>query len=248
MATEKDITIALPDGQTEAVLITPAGAGPWPGVIYLTDIGGIRPAQRQAASRLCDAGYVVLLPNVFYRVSKVPVMDVIMLRQHPEAFQKRIAELTESLTPDALERDAKGYVDYLDKLPDVKAGKLGAVGFCFCGAMALRIAAACPDKVLAAASFHGGHLYVDKPTSPHLLLPNVKACLLFGHASGDRSMPAEAIKKFDRALKDWGGRYESETYEGSLHGWTTLDSPVYNPTHAARAFQKLTELFAETLA
>jgi carboxymethylenebutenolidase len=97
------------------------------------------------------------------------------------------------------------------------------------------------------ASFHGGGLYTDEPTSPHLVLPRIKARLYFGHATKDRSMPQEAIEKFDRALAAWGGKYESEVYDGAFHGWTTSDAPVYNQPQADRAFNKLTELFASTL-
>lgn len=239
MALEKDIQIALPDGATDAVIFQPESGGTWPGILYLTDIGGIRPAQRQAAQRLSNEGYLVLLPNVFYRVSKPPVMDM-ALRATPELFMKRIGELTQPLTPEALERDAKAYVDFL-------GGQIGVVGFCFCGGVAMRVAAACVDQIQACASFHGGNLYEDEPTSPHLLLPKIKARLLFGHAENDKSMPAEAIEGFERALEKWGGQYESETYEGTSHGWTTLDNPFYHPTQAARAFEKLKQLFADTL-
>jgi carboxymethylenebutenolidase len=90
-------------------------------------------------------------------------------------------------------------------------------------------------------------LYVDGPGSPHLLLPHIKARVLFGHAVQDRSMPAEAITKFEAALEEWGGEYESETYAGALHGWTTLDNPAYNQPQAERAFAKMTRLFADTL-
>jgi carboxymethylenebutenolidase len=249
MALEKDIQVSLPDGITDAVILQPEGSGgPFPGALYLTDIGGIRPAQRQAAQRLSNEGYLVLLPNVFYRVSKPPVMDM-ALRGNPEAFGKRIAELSESLTPDALERDAAGYVDYLGSQDSVRdKNKLGVVGFCFSGGFGMRVAAARPNQIAACASFHGGHLYTDKPSSPHLLLPRIKAHLLFGHAMQDKSMPPEAIAAFEEALKHWGGGYESETYEGASHGWTTLDSPVYHPAQAARAYEKLKQLFSSTLS
>lgn len=243
MALETDLKISLPDGTTDAVVFQPEAPGPFPGVLYLTDIGGIRPAQRQAAQLLSNDGFIVLLPNVFYRVSAPPVMDM-ALRANPEAFGKRINELTANLTPEALERDANGYVDFLANLPGIKdKNKLGVVGFCFCGAFAMRVAAARPNQIAAAASFHGGHLFTDTPSSPHLLLPKIKSRLLFGHATNDKSMPAEAIEAFEQALKQWGGRYESETYEGASHGWTTLDSPVYHPAQAARAYQKRSALF-----
>jgi carboxymethylenebutenolidase len=112
----------------------------------------------------------------------------------------------------------------------------------------LRAAAARPAKVIAAASFHGGGLYkADDPGSPHLALPQVKARLYFGHAVEDRSMTAEDIAHFERALAAWGGNSESDTYEGASHGWTVPDNPVFNPPQAERAFRKLTELLAETL-
>jgi carboxymethylenebutenolidase len=94
------------------------------------------------------------------------------------------------------------------------------VGYCATGGMALRIAAARPDRIAATASFHGGGLFTDAPTSPHLALPRVKARLYFGHAIQDRSMPEEAIEKLNRALESWGGQYESEVYEGAYHSWT----------------------------
>lgn len=122
------------------------------------------------------------------------------------------------------------------------------MGYCFCGALALRTAAARPAKVAAAASFHGGGLYkAGSPDSPHLVLPQVKARLYFGHAVEDKSMTAEDIAHFEQALAAWGGVYESETYEGASHGWTVPDNPVFNAAQADRAFSKLTELFAKTL-
>ena len=245
MALEKDVQITLADGVTDAVLFQPDDAGSWPGVLYLTDIGGIRPAQRQAAMRLAAEGYVVLMPNVFYRTSKPPIMDIAALRPKPELFMQRVRELAAPVTAEAIESDAKGYVEFLSS--HAAGHKLGVVGFCFCGAVAMRIAATYPDTIVACASFHGGFLYEEKPTSPHLLLPKIKARLLFGHAERDNSMPAEAIESFEEALETWGGQYESETYEGALHGWTTLDSPVYNAEPAKRAYEKLKQLCADTL-
>ncbi len=125
--------------------------------------------------------------------------------------KQRLAELTAPLTPDAVERDASAYVDFLAKQDAVSHGRIGVVGYCFSGAVALRIAAARPDKIAAAASFHGGNLCTDKPASPHLLLPKVNARLYFGHAVEDRGMPEESIKKLEQSLQTWGGKYESET-------------------------------------
>jgi len=124
---------------------------------------------------------------------------------------------------------------------------MGVVGYCLTGKMAIYAATSRPDKIAAAASFHGGGLVTDGPDSPHLVLPAIGARLYFGHATNDRSMPEEAIEKLEGALQSWGGRYESEIYESAHHSWTVPDSPVYNQPQADRAFEKLTTLFAQTL-
>lgn len=243
---ERDIQIRAADGDTDAVFVHPDGPGPWPGVLFYTDIGGIRDAYRQSVRRLAGEGYAVLMPNVFYRTGKPPMFSF-KPNFGDERTTKRLAEISGPLTPDRMESDGSAYVDFLGTQKEVGKGAIGVVGFCFTGAMALRTAATRPDKIAAAASFHGGGLYTDKPTSPHLVLPRVKAQLYFGHAIEDRGMPQDAIDHLNEALKSWGGKYESEVYDGAYHSWTTLDSPVYNQPQAERAFTKLTGLLASTL-
>ncbi|HEV2663370.1 MAG TPA: dienelactone hydrolase family protein [Blastocatellia bacterium] len=246
---EKEIEIHSTDGASDGVLYQPDGGRRAPGVIFLTDIGGIRPATRDMARRLAAEGYCVLLPNVFYRSGRPPLWDF-PRRLGEERTMKRIAELSAPVTPEAMERDASDYVEFLSPQDSVSEGMMGVVGHCFTGSMALRTAAARPDRIAAAVSFHGTRLFTDDPTSPHLVLPRVKARLYFAHAVEDNTMPKEAIEKFNRALEAWGAggnRYESEVYEGAHHGWTAPDSPVYNKYQAERAFKKLTALFAEIL-
>lgn len=242
---EEPIEIRTPDGSAEGFLIQPEREGCWPGVLYLTDIFGVRDASRGMASRLAAEGYAVLLPNIFYRNGQPPIFNF-PFKRGDERFMKRMAEIRGPLTPEAMDRDLSAYVDFLAKQPSVSGKAFGAVGFCFSGQMALRAAATRSEQIAAAASFHGGGLYTDAPTSPHLLLPRVKAHLYFGHGTEDGSMPQEAIEKLNRALAAWGGTYESETYEAH-HGWTVPDNPSYNEPQAERAFKKLTNLLNSTL-
>jgi carboxymethylenebutenolidase len=243
---QEEIEIRLPGGVCDAVLCRPAGDGPWPGVMHLTDIGGIRQAQIEMASQLAAQGYFVLAPNLFYRTTRPPVFESWPIAR--EVMMERMGQLTSPLTPEAVERDASLYVDFLDGRQEVlREAPIGVAGYCYSGAVALRFAAARADRIGAMASFHGGGLFTDNPASPHLVLPRVKARLYFAHAIEDRSMPAEAITAFEKVLADWGGEYESEIYQGAYHSWTTPDSPVYNQVQAARAFAKLTNLFARAL-
>lgn len=242
---EQSVAIPTPDGTAEGTLFIPDSGKRHPGVLYFTDIAGIRPANLGMARRLAEQQYAVLVPNLFYRTSKLPVFDF-PLKFGDERTTKRLGELSAPLTPDAIERDASAYVNFLAPNDGVDPGPMGVVGFCFSGSMAMRAAVARPDRIAAAASFHGGRLYTDQPTSPHRELARIKARLYFGHAVDDKSMPAESIAKFEEALKAWGGHYQSETYEGALHGWTVPGGHVYNHAQAERAFDKLTRLFAET--
>lgn len=232
----------MDDGSAGALLYT-HGSEPRPGVVFLADAGGIRSSVRQAAARLAEAGYTVLVPNTFFRVGEPPFFTPPLDFQDPKV-RATFAAIAGSLPPAAMEADGARYVEYLAAQPETSDAPIGVVGHCMTGAMALRTAAACPETVGAAASFHGGRLFTDADDSPHLVLPRVKARLYFGHADQDRSMPAEAIEGLDRALADWGGRYESELYAGALHGWTTTDSPVYHKEQAERAFAKLLELLS----
>jgi carboxymethylenebutenolidase len=242
---EEAIEIRTADGTSDGFLFRP-DSGRLPGAIHLTDIGGIRPSHREMARRLAAKGFTVLIPNVFYRTGKPPMFDFTP-KMGEERTMKRFGELAAPMTPAAMENDGSAYVDFLASNASVRAAPIGVVGYCFAGAMAMRTAAKRPDKVGAVASFHGGGLWTEASTSPHLALPRIKAELYFGHAIEDQSMSANAIKKFEQALAAWGGKYVSETYDGAYHGWTTSDVPVYNPPQADRAFEKLAALLARSL-
>jgi len=244
--TETEIEIHTSHGTADGLLYQPEENGSWPGVFFFTDISGIRASQRAMAARVCSEGYAVLMPNLYYRAGRPPLFEP-GLKFGDEKFMKRMAELLSPLTPEATERDAASYVDFLAPQSVVKKGPFGAVGLCVSGATVLHMAAARPDRIAAGGSFHGGHLYTDAPTSPHLLLPRLKARLYFGHAVNDNSMPQVAIDNFNHALQAWGGKYESEVYDGARHGWTVTDSAAYNAPQAERAFRALKRLLAETL-
>jgi carboxymethylenebutenolidase len=229
----------------EAFLYRPDGVADFPGIVFLTDIWGIRPANIGMAKRLADKGFAVLLPNVLHRYSRVTPNG--FEPQDEKEIPKILQTLFAALTPAQQESDGKIYVDFLLAQKGIRQGKVGIVGHCFTGQMALRTAAAVPDRIAAAASFHGGWLATDSPDSPHLLLPRIKARLYFGHADQDSMMPAAWIERLEAALRDWHGAFQSEVYEGAKHGWTVPGRPVYNELQAERAFEKEVELFDATL-
>ena len=237
--------VEIPGIGVEALLFRPDDLADFPGIVFLTDIWGIRPANIGVAKRLAAQGFTVLMPNVFHRYSRIT----------PDGFEHGSAEemtkamyaLFQALTPENMVDDGKAYVDFLQGQKGVEKGKVGIVGYCFTGQMAVRTAAAVPDKVAAAASFHGGFLVSDKPDSPHKVLGPIKARLYFGHAVEDSSATPEQVKTLEASLRDWHGAFESEFYEGARHGWTVPGRDVYNEMQAERAFEKMVQLFEATL-
>jgi carboxymethylenebutenolidase len=244
---KQEFKLTLPDGTTDAVLYTSDDSRPQPGALFIPDVGGPREVVSETAERVVNEGYTVLVPNPFYRTSEPPVFKFPRKQGDPATMQ-RMGELLAPLTPEAIDADTAAYLDFLTSQPTTKPGGVGVVGFCIGGLMTFRAAASRPDKVAVAISFHGGGLYkANDPKSAHLGLPKIKARLYFGHAVEDNSMNAGAIAELEKALKAWGGQYESEVYEGAHHGWTMLDNHAYNQPQAERALAKLKSVFKESL-
>jgi carboxymethylenebutenolidase len=134
-----------------------------------------------------------------------------------------------------------------------KSKKVGTQGYCMGGALVVRTAAALPDRIGAGASFHGGGLVTDKPDSPHLLAPKIKARMYFGIASNDDEKQPDAKVKLKEAFAAAKVAAEIEVY-AALHGWCVPDmpmqngAPIYNKELAERAWGKLVALYGASLA
>ena len=241
---ERNVDIKTSDGVADCELFTPDGQGSWPGVIMYPDIGGLRPVFRDMARRLAADGFAVLVPNPFYRLSRVPVYRDFKFGD--EKTTERMGEVRKVVTPQGTANDAHAFVSFLKSQPQVK-GKIGTVGYCMGGGMAMRAAAAEPDAIAAAVSFHGSQLASDDPQSPHTLAPKIKARMYFGFAIEDRTMPPEAVDKLKAALDAAGVKYEGEVYAGARHGWCVKDHNVYHEQQAEHAWHHMLHLFKQTL-
>jgi carboxymethylenebutenolidase len=185
--------------------------------------------------RLAAEGYVVLVPNPFYRNAKAPVVDGSFDFSKPED-RAKVMPMAAALTADANISDAKSYVTFLDAQPQTdKKKKMGVQGYCMGGPLTFRTAATASDRIGAAATFHGGGLVTDKPDSPSLLIPKMKAEVLCCVADNDDKRDPTVKDKLKEAFAEEHLKATIEVYEGCNHGWTVRGSQVYNEVGAERA-------------
>jgi carboxymethylenebutenolidase len=247
---ETDVEIKTPDGTCDAAFIRPK-SGSYAGVLVWPDAFGLRPAMRNIAKRIAADGYSVLVPNPFYRITKAPFTDASSFNfQNPTDMAKLRPLMASASAPGNAEKDAVAYIGFLDAQKEVdRHKKIGTQGYCMGGPLVVRTAATVPDRVGAGASFHGGGLVTDKPDSPHLLAPKIKAGMYFGIAASDDERQPEAKDKLKEAFAAAKVSAKVEVYEGTLHGWCVPDmpmqngKPVYNKPAAERAWSNLVTLY-----
>ncbi|HEV7123579.1 MAG TPA: dienelactone hydrolase family protein [Rhodanobacter sp.] len=240
------ISIQTPAGRCPTHVFTPDGKGPWPAVIVYMDALGIRPALMQIGERLAAGGYVALVPDLFYRYGAYGPLKP--REVFAGDFRATVGPLMASTDNFKAAQDTAALLTYLDTRDDVAGNRIGAVGFCMGGGMAIVAAGTYPDRVAAVASFHGGRLATDEPASPHLMASKVRAELYVAVADNDGSCPPEMVERFEQALDGAGVRYRCEVYRGAAHGWMKPDFPVYDEAAAERGWSEMFALFDRVLA
>ena len=244
---QTEVKIPTPDGDARAFTFTPGGDGPWPAVIFFMDAPAIRPALFQMCERLASSGYFVLLPDMFWRVGAYPPIDIGSILHNEEARRAVLGPLMASTDPERSTRDTGAFLAWLSNQPQVMGDHFGVTGYCMGGAMALRAAGGFPDRVVAAASFHGGRLATGAPDSPHLLAPKMRATVYVAGADEDASFPPEQADRLREALTQAGVKNTVEIYAGAKHGYAPPDMPVYDEQASERHWREMLKLFAETL-
>lgn len=244
---EKDVEIKTPDGLADAALYYPEGKGAWPAVVIWPDVVSLRPVFREMGKRLASSGYVVLVPNLYYRVKKAPVVDGAFNFANPED-RAKLTPLRASVTPDGTAKDAAAYIAFLDAQPQTnKKAKVGTQGYCMGGPLAFYTAGAVPNRVGAVASFHGSALVTDAATSPHLTLTKTHAEYLVAVADNDDKQDPTGKDKVKTALDAAKRPNKVEVYAGANHGWTVRGSAVYNEPEAERAWAELLAVYKRAL-
>lgn len=238
-------TITTPDGDCPVRLFTLEGAGPWPGVVMYPDAGGVRATFDQMAAELASYGYAVLLPDVYYRHPGWAPFD--MATVFADAKERgRLFSMIGEVTPDRMTTDAQAFFDYLAGRPDVRGAKFGVCGYCMGGRTSIIVAGRVPDRVAAAASFHGGGLVTDAPDSPHLLADQMTATVYVAGAENDASFTKAHATALDEALSAAGVTHTVEFYPAA-HGFAVPDNAPYDADAAARHWAAMRDVFGGAL-
>jgi carboxymethylenebutenolidase len=241
------VDVPTPDGTADCFFVHPV-TGKHPGVMMLPDARGIRGSYHQMATRLAESGYSVVALNPYYRAQKAPVLPEGAQVEDPGVLDQ-LRPLMASLNATTHVTDTTALAKFLDAQPSVDTRrKLGAAGYCMGGPMVMRAAAAMPERIGAGASFHGAGLASNRPDSPHLLVPRIKAPHLFAIAAGDDERDPEAKDLLREAFAAAHVDAEIEVYLGTMHGWCPPDAAVYNEAQAERAWRRMLSLFDKQLA
>jgi len=235
------LEIKTTDGSCPSYVYRPTGNGPWPGVLVFMDGLGIRPAMLELGERLATSGYFVLLPDLFYRSGPYEPMDAHTVFTDPEKRKVLMEKFFAHATQANIMSDTHAFLDYLAAEPDVKPGPVGTTGYCMGGLMSVTAAGTYPDRIAAAASYHGGRLATDAPDSPHLLAPKMKARVYVAGAIEDHGFPDDMKARLEEALTKAGVDHLIETYPAK-HGWVFRDTPVYDAAASERHWTSLVAL------
>jgi carboxymethylenebutenolidase len=241
---QREVMISTGDGECDASLHIPSGAGPWPAVLMYPDAASLRDVFRDMGERLAGMGYVTLVPNVYYRAGEFEPFSISTLFSNPSELE-RLGAMVRTLNREAVSGDAKAFIGFLLALDEVTGTAVGTTGYCMGGGLSLLAAGLQPQSVAAAASFHGGGLAADtNPDSPYHFASDMQAEIYVAAAENDPTFPPEQYERLEQALSDAGVRHTMETYPAG-HGFAVVDNPTYDPAAEQRHWDALAALYAK---
>jgi carboxymethylenebutenolidase len=246
---QTSIDVPAADGLSDAYFVKPAGPRPYPGVLMFMDAFGVRPRLREMADKIAERGYAVLLPNLFYRQQRSPLVEPAELTDADKrgAAFGRLMPMIQGLTSERVVADTTAYLDFLAAQDGVAAGPVGIVGYCMGGRNALVAISALPERIAVLGSFHAGRVVTDGPDSPHRRVGSITGEVYFGHADNDGSMTPADVEALEAALDEAGVTYTSELYEGAPHGFTMSDTAMHHADGERRHWEALFALLERAL-
>jgi len=223
----KNVSYKSGDDTVQAVLYSPEGKGPLPGIVVIHEWWGLNDWVKEQAAKLSDEGYVTLAIDLYRgKVATTPDEAHELMRGVPE---------------DRAARDLHAAVDFLKSQADVNKDRIASIGWCMGGGYSLDVAL--QEPTLTAAVINYGHLASD-PES----LKKIHASILGLFGGQDRGIPPEDVKKFEQALKQQGKRVDVTIYANAGHAFENPNNKTgYRADDAADAWKRTVEFLAGAL-
>lgn len=221
----RPVSIAAANGQAGALLVVPAGTGPWPAVILYPDASGLRPVFGDLARQIAREGYVVLVPNQFYRSVALDGTAATAAPALPaaEAMQRGMG-WRQLATDEAVIADARAFAAFLDTQPAVdRRAPIGTMGTDVGAAHAFIAARALPDRVAAVAVGSPSAIATTRDTSPHLFVNQSRAAYLVEIAGPDDTREPEDKGDLAQAFTS-AGLAGQVSVVPAAHGYLVTDS------------------------
>lgn len=239
---EHHLDIPTADGAMNSYLVHPEEGGPHPVVLFYMDAPGKREELHEMARRLASAGYVVVLPNLYYRRSRDYA-----LKERTEAGMAEMFTYMHALDRATTLCDTRAMLACVDALPAADARRIGAVGYCMSGPFVVWAAAAFPERLACIASIHGANMATAAADSPHRVAAQLRCETYVACAETDKWAPPADIAALQAGLEASGAPHRIEWYPGTEHGFVFPQRAVYHREGAERHWERLHALFDRTL-
>ena len=250
---ERFAEIPTADGRMDAFVAHPEEGGPFPAVVVLMDIWGLREELFDIARKIAMVGYHCTVPNFWYRRGKVRYEfrdengRMRSLNVIPQSVQDEMHANMKTVTDRMAMADLGSVLKFHDGEP-VRKGPKGTIGYCLGGRLSLSAAAEFPDVFRASASMHGTAMVSDAPDSPHLLIGKMRGEIYCGFGERDRFTPPPVVETLAKLMKGNAAvRYRGNVHAGANHGYALPDRDVFDKPAANRDWEYIFAMYRRQL-
>ncbi len=223
----KSVSYRSGDEAVQGILYTPAGKGPFPGIIVIHEYWGLNDWVKEQAAKLADQGYAALAIDLYRgKVGTTPEEAHEIMRGVPE---------------DRAKRDLRAAFGFLASQPKVKKNRIAAIGWCMGGGYSLEVAL--EEPTLAADVINYGHLATDPEA-----LEKINAPILGLFGGQDKGITPDDVHKFESLMKRLGKVIEVKIYDDAGHAFENPNNRTgYRAEDAADAWQRTLAFLADNL-
>lgn len=240
---ERHVDITSKNGPIPSFFVTPAESGDFPAIVLYMDAPGIREELWNIARRIAKRGYACVVPDLYHRYGHIRFN----LPRRNDGMSKVILAAYLALTDADIDDDTAAMIGFLEAQPQVRAGKIGSIGFCMSGRFVTTAAKSFPDRFACAVSLYGTRLVVDEEDSPHTRLDGITAEMYYGFGDIDATTPPDYIETFKASLDAAKVNYTMDIFTDVDHGYAFVERAMYDANAAETSWEKIFDMYDRCL-